>query len=123
MIIVFIFLFLSCRSSSFCMGTGGINKRCIYDNGKPIVGAKVYIEQIDQTIYTNSSGWANFTNLGSGPYTIYVDMDNDGNWDGVPDIVVLGQGEVVNITNDFPPPLVMQKLKASIKNNFYKMIS
>lgn len=95
------------------MGKGSINKKCEYDDGSPIVGAEVWIEEIATSQWTDAWGWANFSNLDSGLYTIYVDMDvpNDGVWDGVPDYIYLGEGEVVNITNDFPLPLKKQKLE------------
>jgi len=87
------------------MGKGSINKKCEYDDGSPINGAKVFLKKnatVNWTKFTNIWGWANFSDLDPYIYYIYTDMDNDGSWDGVPDVLYVGAGEVINITNDFP---------------------
>lgn len=117
MVIVFIFLFLLMpgRTSSFCMSKGGISKQCVFDDGTPIMGAKVNVTGggTNYTNTTDSDGWANFTGLPCpGAYTIYVDVDGDGEWDGVPDFVAFGlDGGTEIVINIFDPSLGMQKLE------------
>ena len=115
MIMVFILLFLFGVGSSFYMGKASIEKRVICEgSGDPIKGAKVNLSgpggPYSKT--TNKHGWANFTSLSyPAAYTILVDIDNDGDWDGLPDVVVFGMdGGTEVVINKFPLALGMQKL-------------
>lgn len=108
LIILVVFLVLSSRSSTCCTGTSEITKACLFIDSTPIEGAEVLLLEEEILQYTDAYGETTFLGLEAGTYTIYVDIDGDGAWDGDPDTVVLGSGESAYVTNWFPLPLVQQ---------------
>lgn len=106
LIILAIFFIISAKSSSYPTGKGEITKVCMYLDETLIEGAEVYLEELGLTQFTGSNGETVFLDLEAGTYTIYVDIDGDGVWDGDADVVVLEPGASEVVINWFPLPTV-----------------
>jgi len=99
-------------------GKGCIIKYVHYDDA-PVEGAYVEVWGSDQTKsapggYTGADGSINFCELEYGTYYLYVDWDDDGNWDTIGEEVVLDQ-DIVEIYNYYHPPEV--PARTILKNN------
>lgn len=96
-------------------GKGEIEKVVLYENEDPIVGAEVYIPELDISQYTGDSGIAEFLDVpGHAYYTIWVDIDLDGVWDGEEDYIWLPAGGFVQVINFFPTPTSLGTNKIKI---------
>lgn len=103
LLLVLVLFFMNKVSSSH-VGQGEITKLCTYMDETPVEGARVVLDGTGLELFTDSLGKAVFMDLDAGIYTILVDVDLDGVWDGDPDIVVLASGGSEFVHNWFPLP-------------------
>lgn len=117
-VLILTFVVLSCSGTSLSMGKGEIEKLCIWENEVPIVGAEVFLDSQfgGKTLFTNAEGKVVFTDLLAGEYFIFVDIDDDGIWDGEVDVVSLESGEHEYVVNMFPLPKIFKSCICFLNN-------
>lgn len=100
--------FIYCPCLYMGLEENAIHKRVIFEGGgEPIENANVSIYLYNcyyDSKFTDGNGWANWTGLADGKWTIKVDADNDGNIDAT-DWDFLWDGEVWELTNEISPEI------------------
>jgi len=85
-----------------------VYKRVVWENGTPIMDANVSLKH-GTAFYgwqlTGPNGWANWTDLADGLWSIYVDADGDGTTDSKDEYNYLANGQVLTLVNTISPEL------------------
>lgn len=105
-IIIFLLLFGPIRVPAHQAGKGEIDKQVLFD-GKPLNDACVTLVSAAgiKEQKTDGHGWANFTGLSFGQYTLYVDWNCDEIVDATHKIVLTEDNPLwVGVNEFFSPP-------------------
>lgn len=105
-IIIFLLLFGPIRVPAHQAGKGEIDKQVLFE-GEPLAGACVTLVSTAGMVKmkTDGHGWANFTGLSFGHYTLYVDWNCDGVVDATHEIDLTGQNSPwIRVNRFFSPP-------------------